>query len=405
MQSDLTKKSFEVIIQQFEQHLHDVDYRGYDPFDALNSPFLKTLAFGSRWLGVVYVQIMKRLPVQIRPLLATRKGINPKGWGLLVSAYAASYRRSGQESDLDRARYFAKWLLANPSTNWSGACWGYNFDWPNRCWFYPRGTPTIVNTAFIGQGLLDLYDITKEQIYADTALSSTDFILRDLPRTTEDDAFCFSYTPHGVTRIHNASLLGAALLGRVGRLCNRNDLLEEAKGALRYALRYQRADGSWWYGEETRNHWIDSYHTGYNLLALKDLQSLLPDGDIDESLARGFRYYLDHFFTEEGYVKYFHNRKYPWDAHAAAQALLTLDRLAELDPGRAPALQSQVMERIVDTFWNRRGHCFIYQVGRLFTNRLDYFRWVQCWMFYAFMLTGDFTSCENIDINGLRNNG
>ena len=37
---------------------------------------------------------------------------------------------------------------------------------------------------------------------------------------------------------------------------------------LEYLLRTQRADGSWWYGEDSKYHWIDNFHTGYNLGAL-----------------------------------------------------------------------------------------------------------------------------------------
>ena len=33
--------------------------------------------------------------------------------------------------------------------------WGYNFDWQSRNFFAPRGTPTIVPTAFAARALIE----------------------------------------------------------------------------------------------------------------------------------------------------------------------------------------------------------------------------------------------------------
>jgi len=140
------------------------------------------------------------------------------------------------------------------------------------------------------------------------------------------------------------------------------------------------------------------HHTGYNLLALERFQEsgigILPvqsqdsqDGcpTLKESLRRGYRFYLDNFFTPEGFVKYYHNTTYPWDAHAMAHAILTLDELEVLYPEESRALRDKVIARTLDTFWDERRGCFIYLVTKRWKNRIDYIRWVQFWMFYALM--------------------
>ena len=38
------------ILIKLENHIKFTDFKGYDPHDALNSPILKTLTFGNRFL-------------------------------------------------------------------------------------------------------------------------------------------------------------------------------------------------------------------------------------------------------------------------------------------------------------------------------------------------------------------
>ncbi|MBP7275692.1 MAG: hypothetical protein KBA51_05775 [Kiritimatiellae bacterium] len=329
------------------------------------------------------LQFFKRCPVNLRPLFGVRPGVNPKAHGLLVAAYVMKYRRTGAQEDLNRAKEFAHWLINNCSTGCSGAAWGYNFDWPNRNAVFPAGTPTIVNTAYIAEALLDLYEVTEETRYRDVAVSSARFLLNDLNRERSEDEFCFSYTPLDRTQIHNANMLGAALLARLHSLTGDAGFREPAAASMRFSARRQQQDGSWLYGTEARNGWIDSYHTGYNLLALHRYQEAMRTDVYEGALRKGFEFYLDHFFTPEGYVKYFHDRIYPWDGHAMAHAVLTLTELAALAPERSDDMRGRVLSRIRDTFWNPRREYFIYQVHRRYTNTIDYYRWVQCWMFYA----------------------
>lgn len=410
------------IFQQLEQHLSATDFKGIDPHDALNSPLVKALTFGDRRLGVAALQFFKRCPVNLRPLFGIRPGINPKGHGLLTTTYVLKYRLTGDPADLALAKGFADWLIANAAPGCSGTAWGYNFDWPNRNAIFLAGTPTIVNTAYIAEALLDLFEVTGDIKYKAAAVSSAEFLLKDLRRSGTDDEFCFSYTPRDQTQIHNANMLGAALLARIytvaaggGRGASPVDAVSPprypvssagaievekiktaAQASMRFSLNRQQPDGSWFYGTEMRNNWIDSYHTGYNLLAIKRyLESRIgfqpvqaqdsQDGcpTLKESLRKGYAFYLDHFFTPEGFVKYYHNRTYPWDGHAMAHALLTLDELENLEPERSRVIREKVIARIQDTFWDARRGCFIYLVSKHWKNRIDYYRWVQCWFLYA----------------------
>ncbi len=371
------------LFQALEKHLVATNFKGVDPFDGLNGPLVKALTFGDRRLGVAALQFFKRCPVNLRPLFGIRPGTNPKGHGLLVATYVQKYRRTGDVADLERAIKFADWLIGNQSDGCSGAAWGYNFDWPNRNAIFPAGTPTIVNTVYIAEALIDLFEVTGDKKYKVTAVSSAEFLLKDLNRSGFDDEFCFSYTPSDQTQIHNANMLGAVLLARIYSITAEERLKKTGIAAMQFSLKHQQPDGSWLYGTEPRNGWIDSYHTGYNLLALKRFNAVFESEENESAIKRGYSFYLDNFFTPDGFVKYYHDRIYPWDGHAMAHALLTLDELEELAPERSHDIREKVIARIQDTFWDERRGCFVYLINKRYVNRIDYYRWVQCWMFYA----------------------
>lgn len=186
------------------------EFKGWDPFDALNSHLLKGVSRINRWAGVAALQLVKRSPINLRPALLVPKTVNAKGIGLVLMALIIRYRLNRQDEDKQHAFQLARWIKEHQSEGYSGACWGYPFDWPNRAFYAPAGTPTIVNTAFIGSSLLDLFEETAQEEWLDLAVSACDFICQDLNRTEGKKGFCFSYTPLDQSRVHNANLLGAA---------------------------------------------------------------------------------------------------------------------------------------------------------------------------------------------------
>ena len=44
-------------------------FRGHDPYDALNSLILRALSFRRKFLRIAFIQILKRFPVNLRPLI------------------------------------------------------------------------------------------------------------------------------------------------------------------------------------------------------------------------------------------------------------------------------------------------------------------------------------------------
>lgn len=360
------------------------DFAGHDPFDALNSRlFQATPIANSRAARLLWTQLLKRSPADLRSAALVPAERNAKGIALFVLAQLARYRRLRNEEAEAQARNLLSMLLSMQVEGCSGAAWGYNFDWQSRNFFAPRGTPTIVPTAFAARALIEASQAFNDDDYLDAARSVCDFILRDLPRTVDTETeLCFSYAPNSNTRIFNASLLAAEVLACVGKLTDDTALCREAERAARYVINQQQPNGSWIYGTEPNQSWIDSFHTAYILFSLKRIIAAYPlSEEFEQALKRGFSYWKETFFLADGWPKYYDDDAYPADAHAAASAIVTLLECRDLDES-STTLAQQIASWTISNLHDTEGF-FYYQRRRFYTVRKPYMRWTQAWMLYA----------------------
>jgi hypothetical protein len=360
------------------------DFAGHDPFDALNSRlFQATPLANSRAARLAWTQLLKRLPADLRGVALVPIERNSKGIALFALAQLATYRRLRTDESARQARNLLSMLLSMRVEGCSGAAWGYNFDWQSRNFFAPRGTPTVVPTAFAARALIEAFREFNDEHYLTVARSVCDFILRDLPRTVDTETeVCFSYAPNSNTRIFNASLLAAEVLACVGQLVDDAALGHEAERAARYVINQQQPDGSWTYGTEPNQWWIDNFHTAYILFSLKRITSVCSLSEIFRAaLERGYRYWRETFFLADGWPKYYHDDAYPVDAHAAGSAIVTLLECRDLDE-TAIAMAQQIASWTISNLRDPRGY-FYYRRRRFYTVRKPYMRWTQAWMLYA----------------------
>ena len=370
--------NIEHYIEKLRNYIEANDFKGYDPYDALNSPLLRTLSFNSKYARIAFIQFLKKLPINLRPAFGIRKEHNPKGLGLFLWGYAKLYSVEKKKKYLEQIQYLLALLDRLKSKGYSGNCWGYNFDWQSRAFYIPKFTPTIVNSSFIGHALIDTYKYTGLQKALEMAISIKDFILNDLNRREEDGVLCFSYTPLDQTAVHNANLLGASLLIRLYKHTNDSVLKETSLASLAYSMKYQRDDGSWYYAETDFQRWIDSFHTGFNL---QSIAFFLEEGFADEFKSvfkKGEEFYSNNFFLEDGTPKYYHNKLYPIDIHAPAQAVVFFSQ-----QGNAYAdLTENIVQWMTENLWSAKG-VFYFQKMKFHTNKIPYIRWGQAWAFHA----------------------
>ena len=365
-------------LNALKTYVEAADYAGYDPYDALNSPFLSAISKKSKWLRIAFTQTLRMSPINLRPLLGVKKGHNPKGLGLFLWSYARLYALGEGRQLLERINHLMDMLEELRSKGYSGKCWGYNFDWQNRVMFVPKYTPTIVNSAFVGHALLDTYLLCGIDRALDMAIPISDFILKNLNRHNESDGLCFSYTPIDGNYVHNANLLGASLLIRLHQVCDDPALEQVGLASVKYSLDHQRDNGAWNYAERAGQHWVDSFHTGFNLQALQYFIEGGYDSLCRKPYEHGLKYYIDNFFLTDGTPKYYDNQVFPIDIHSPCQAIVVLThRLA-----RKIFLAEKIMQWMLRHMYHRRGF-FHFQRGRFFRNRISYMRWSQAWAFHA----------------------
>lgn len=374
--------NLEIVALKLMAYCREQNWAGYDPYDALNSRLFAILPFlNSRLPRIALTQALKRSPVNLRRFLFIPKAQNPKALGLFLSAFVKLRRAGVGIDDRDIALMLERLIaLRDPSSSYW--CWGYSFPWQTRSLLAPAGAANLVCTTFVAGALLDTYEHSGDARCLNMAASAAEYLLNDLYWTEGSSIASFSYpSPAARSRVHNANLMAAALLCRVSQLTGEAKFLAAALKAARYSVAKQNSDGSWFYGEEPSQQWIDNFHTGYNLCALLAMAKQLKTAEFDLSIERGFNFYREHFFRSDGAPRYFHDQTYPIDIHCVAQAIITLWTFREMDPGSSSAAQA-VLEWALDHMWDPRGF-FYYRVLRLGAIQTSYMRWSQAWMLLA----------------------
>lgn len=366
---------------QLQKYCEDNDFSGWDPYDGLNSKIFNFFGLNNfKFTRLAWIQLFKRSPINLRTITLVPKEHNPKGIALFLTGYCNLYNAEPKDETLKKIAYLADILIKNQTLGFSGACWGYNFDWQNRAFFLPKGTPTVVATSFAARALMDAYDITKNEFYLDTAISSCQFILQDLNRTEKKDGFIFSYSPFDHTRVYNASLLGSYLLARANSYKLIQDISEAIDNSIKPCLSAQKSDGAWEYGELPIQNWVDSFHTGYNLECLNGILLYTNNQSVKPHIELGLKYYLNNFFLPDGTPKYYNDKTYPIDIHSPAQFIVTLSRLGKLEEN--DALVSKILDWTNQNMRSSKGY-YYYQKKPWFTSKTPYMRWAQAWMFYG----------------------
>jgi len=356
-------------------------YRAYDPFDGLNS-WARPLAIGA--LGRQLLQQgIRRFPFNLRPLLGVKPSVSSKGFGYLARAYLKMHRSTGRLEYLEQARFCLHWLAKNGDRRFGGISWGNHFDYQSRVFYLQAGTPTVVWVSHIGQAFVDAWELTKADQYLQTAREVCDFILKGLERRPEGNGICLSYIPGEFKAVHNANMLGAALLARVSSITGEDALRSVARAAVNYTVGAQLHSGAWWYGEAANMHWVDSFHTCYVLDSLWWYLRSTSDARHQTAFERGADYFVTRFFLPDGTPKYYDNKVLPIDIQCAAQAIETLTLLARARNNTSLKTLAQAVARWTIANMQDPSGYFYFRKLRFVTNKTATLHWGQATMLHA----------------------
>lgn len=369
------KQKIETSLNRLEKWVEDHNYKGYDPADGLTS-YLRPLTFGNLLLERILQQLIWRSPINIRPILGVKPLDSNIGRGYMAWGYLTRYKITGNENHKTKAIMCLDWLKANKAPGYKEYCWGKMFDFASRGGRQAKFEPITIWTSLIGFAFLEAYEITKDKAHLEIASSICNWIL-NIPRNRTSSGLCLNYTPHGEGNcvIHNQSMVAAAMLAKTYKHTGNKDFLEVAGEAMKYSCTRQLPDGSWYYGESPTYHWIDNFHTGYNLDALKTYIECTGDKTYQNNLKNGFEYYKNNFFESSGRPKYYHNRAYPIDSQCISQSIETLANFSEYDPD-ALELSIRVANWAIDNMQDKTGY-FYYAQYPLYTLKVPLIHWAQ----------------------------
>ncbi len=375
---DKIKTALDMLTQWIESE----DYKGYDPYDMLNSPFLKRLK--GKKLRFYAQQIGRYSPINFRRLFGVDEDYNPKGLALISQAYLNLFQITGENAYLDKGRSLIEKLKELRYQGVEEYCWGYNFPWASRSFSLPAYEPSIVVSSFVGDMLLNYYEITNEREFLDISVSIGDFILKHLNRYETDKYLCFSYNMHDHTRTFNASILGAMLLSRIYSITKNEELAEPVKKATRYVIDNQKADGSWAYGfnEDGQETILYDFHQAYILEALIEISKNM-EMNMSESIDKGIEFYMKKLFLPDGRGVYRYPKRYPVDIHNQAQGIISFGTLyGKTGQEEYLNFSRKIAEWTIEHMQSSKGY-FYFQNGRITANKIPYMRWSQAWMMVA----------------------
>jgi len=367
-------------ILRLDNWLEKHNFKGYEPFDGLSS-FLRPLTFHNWFAERVLQQLILRCPFHIRPVLGVKQQVSTKGMGFLARGYIKMWKATNESIWERKAIYCLNWLINNQSQGYSGACWGNHFDYASRGGKLPKSLPTIVWTSLIGQAFLDGYEVFGDKRYLDVAISSCEFILKDLLHEQINNGICISYVPYKKSTIHNSNMLGAALLSRVYSIIKRKELADIARKAMTYSCNCQLPNGAWYYGEADTYHWIDNWHTAYNLDSLRWYILSTGDKQFLTNLKKGYIFYKTNFFEKNGKPKYYFNKLYLVDIQCASQAIDSFCFFSEDDREALP-LAMKVAKWTIGNMQDKSGY-FYFRKLKWKTVKIPMLHWGQATMFSA----------------------
>lgn len=370
-------------IIQLQKYIESENFKGYDPYDTLNSwiPF--------HWFGkygqFAAIQIQKRNPVNIRPLIGIQKDAIPKAYALFLHAYSLLYQISKKSEYKENMDFFFNWFKTNKLNGYKGYCWSKNFALTNVDSQRPKVDPSSVLAAFVGEAMFEYHNATKNPEAIDMINGICAFIINHVPVYKTGDNYCYSYTTTHQDFVHNANLHVAELFAKAYSLTKKEIYKDNAIKATNFTVKQQKGDGSWSYriypdGSEKMQ--ID-FHQGFILNSIYFVNKYIGNNNTYlNSINKGAEFYKKKQFNNDGSSIYRFPKKYPIDIHNQAQGIITFSLLKDLNTEYLPFAE-KIAEWTIKNMQNKKEGYFYYKKYPYFTNKIPYIRWNQAWAFLS----------------------
>ncbi len=372
-------------IDKLRNYIESEHFKGYDPYDTLNSTFpIQKLG---HWASFIAIQFQKRNPINIRPLLGVDKFRSTKGMGVLFEAYLNLYEYSKDESYIPIIEEIKQWLIDSSTTYSEDVCWGYDYPYVTMKDAVSKAFPTVIHHAYIQRGFYHYYKLFGDHSIKEFLKKTEGFILNSLNIMRFDTGICFSYNPTANNCCYNASMHAAACLARLYELFGDKKLIPLIEESLDFVVFRQQPNGVWFYsfqeidGPERKQ--ID-FHQGFILESFKEVIDCIgySKPQWDSAIELGLDYYYKKQFFHSGRSLWRIPREYPVDIHNQSQGIITFSKFAHIDP-KYKDFVNVIADWTIENMQSKKEGFFYYRMFKYYTNKISYMRWSQAWMLLA----------------------
>ena len=300
--------------------------------------------------------------------------------------FAFLARYLNDERYYQRAVHFLKVLEDTRCSCFERYCWGYPFNWETLRGTIREETPLITTVPYVYEAFREIHEIDCKERWRQIMRSVAEHGLQDYKdfETSKRAAAC-SYTPlpEQSVGVINANAYRAFLLMQAAVDFSDERYQKAAERNLYFVIESQNPDGSWYYANDGKRHFIDHFHTCFVLKALAKIESLTGNADCTGAIEQGISYYVKNLFDNEGIPKPFSRpprfivyRRELYDfAECINLAVLLRGRFRRLDE-----LLASVLSQIL-TIWQKPDGSFRSRRLLFGWDHVPMHRWAQAQLF------------------------
>ena len=302
-------------------------------------------------------------------------------------AFLALERIEPRQGHLQRARGFLEVLVRTRCPGFDNYCWGFPFDWETWYGLFEQGRPLITQTPYGYEAFEAADDVSAFPGCREIMYSVGSFAYASIPtRSLGPGVSVSSYSSADHRRVVNANAYRAFLLATAGTRFDAHDWLSESERNLRFVLSCQDADGSFPYGLDEHDGFIDNFHTCFVLKNLVKSWRPLGHDRILEAALEGYGFYKRHLLDGELEPIPFARAPrritlYTRDLYDYAEGITLALLLRDVDEDAETILRSLVRSLVRD--WQLRDGHFLTRKTLTGGNTVPYHRWAQAQAFHA----------------------
>ncbi len=311
------------------------------------------------------------------------------GDGQFTSGFFTLYETTGKKEYLLKGEHFLEVMKTTYSKGYSGYTWGYTFGWQeSKGKIWGAGIPMITITPYAFWAFKKHYELTQNEESKKIVISIADFALNDLNEIKmPNGTICASYSPISEDIVINANTYRAAVLLDAYQLSSNEKYKEVAEKNIEFVLSYQGNEGEWYYeAKGSHDNFIDNFHTCFVLRNLYLCYLVNNDKKILNAIKKGYNYYQNNLFYDNGRPKHFAKAKYvklrKYEMYDYAEGITLGILLKDVIP-EAYDKALWLAEDLINNFQTPLGY-FITRVTSFNTkHKIPYLRWPQAQLFYS----------------------